>query len=153
MIANKTETQFNFKTFTPNNVAEFPKEQVVDFLFTHLQEYGDAKTAIAKCLDYAMSQDNGKGGAVIVAYHEQEMVGAVVLNNTGMQEYIPEQILVYIAVHGNYRGKGLGKLLMQEAIQNTTGSIALHVEPQNPARYLYEKLGFTNKYLEYRLQR
>ena len=41
---------------------------------------------------------------------------------------------------------------MNEAIKNTKGGIALHVEPNNPARFLYEKLGFTNKYLEMRLQ-
>jgi len=40
---------------------------------------------------------------------------------------------------------------MQHAINNTHGGIALHVEPDNPAKILYEKLGFTNKYLEMRL--
>jgi ribosomal protein S18 acetylase RimI-like enzyme len=34
---------------------------------------------------------------------------------------------------------------------NLRGNIALHVEPDNPAKILYEKLGFTNKYLEMRL--
>ncbi len=33
------------------------------------------------------------------------------------------------------------------------GDIALHVEPDNPARFLYEKYGFTNKYLEMRYKR
>ncbi|MDN3709622.1 hypothetical protein QW060_21910 [Myroides ceti] len=40
--------------------------------------------------------------------------------------------------------------LMQNAIESSEGNIALHVEPDNPARKLYEKLGFTNKYLEMR---
>ena len=50
-----------------------------------------------------------------------------------------------------YRKNGYGKKLMQKAIDSTTGSIALHVEPDNPAFHLYKKLGFTNKYLEMRL--
>jgi ribosomal protein S18 acetylase RimI-like enzyme len=58
--------------------------------------------------------------------------------------------LVYIAVDKQYRGKGIGKQLMQEVMQQTNGGIALHVEPDNPAKFLYEKLGFTNKYLEMR---
>ena len=70
-----------------------------------------------------------------------------------MEGYIPENILVYIAVNKDFRGKGLGKQLMEKAIGFATGSIALHVEPDNPAKKLYEKLGFTNKYLEMRLQR
>ena len=40
---------------------------------------------------------------------------------------------------------------MQKAIEVTNGDIALHCEPDNPAKFLYEKLGFTSKYLEMRL--
>ena len=42
---------------------------------------------------------------------------------------------------------------MQKATELTKGDIALHVEPDNPAKKLYEKLGFTNKYLEMRLSK
>ena len=65
----------------------------------------------------------------------------------------PENILVYIAVHSDQRGKGVGKELMKKAINTAKGDIALHVEPENPAKFLYEKLGFTNKYLEMRLKK
>ena len=68
-----------------------------------------------------------------------------------MKSYIPENILVYIATHSGFRGKGIGKQMMEEAIKLAHGDIALHVEPNNPAKFLYEKLGFTNKYLEMRL--
>jgi ribosomal protein S18 acetylase RimI-like enzyme len=70
-----------------------------------------------------------------------------------MSGYIPENILVYIATHKDFRGKGLGKKLMQEAINFAKGDIALHVEANNPAKYLYEKLGFTAPYLEMRLKK
>jgi ribosomal protein S18 acetylase RimI-like enzyme len=40
---------------------------------------------------------------------------------------------------------------MNKAIELTEGDIALHVEKDNPARFLYEKVGFTNPYLEMRL--
>ena len=92
-----------------------------------------------------------KGGNIIIGLDAGKMVGATILNNTGMGGYIPENILVYIAVDQSQRGKGYGKQLMQHAINNTHGGIALHVEPDNPAKILYEKLGFTNKYLEMRL--
>ena len=67
-----------------------------------------------------------------------------------MEGYIPENILVYIATDKNHRGKGIGSKLMDAAIEHTQGDIALHVEPDNPARKLYERCGFTNKYLEMR---
>jgi ribosomal protein S18 acetylase RimI-like enzyme len=70
-----------------------------------------------------------------------------------MSGYIPENILVYIATHRDKRGQGLGKKLMSKAIEISQGDIALHVEADNPARFLYEKLGFTNPYLEMRLKK
>jgi ribosomal protein S18 acetylase RimI-like enzyme len=70
-----------------------------------------------------------------------------------MSGYIPENILVYIATHKDYRGKGIGSDLMKQAMKVSKGSIALHVEPDNPAVGLYEKVGFENKYLEMRLTR
>jgi ribosomal protein S18 acetylase RimI-like enzyme len=136
-----------------------PDETTVDalvaFLHEHLDRYGDKPEDIRRCLDYALSQQEGKGGAILVAYEVEEdaIVGAVVFNATGMSGYIPENILVYIAVHGEHRGQGLGRALMTRALNAVEGGIALHVEPDNPARFLYEKLGFTSKYLEMRLTR
>ena len=130
------------------------QENVVTFLFKSLEEYGDPKNDINKCVNYAMNKlDNREtGGMALVATLEEKIVGAVILNDTGMGGYIPENILVYIATDPNYRGQGIGKKLMLEAIDSVNGDIALHVEPDNPAKKLYESLGFTNKYLEMRFK-
>ncbi|NDK54380.1 GNAT family N-acetyltransferase [Pontibacter fetidus] len=142
-----------YKIYTPQHNSELDRNQVIDFLYHHLDAYGDKREDIAKCIVYALSLAEGKGGAVLVAKENENIVGALILNNTGMSGYIPENILVYVAVHSSQRGKGVGKKLVKLATETVSGSIALHVEPQNPARHLYEKMGFTNKYLEYRLQR
>ncbi|WP_026705872.1 GNAT family N-acetyltransferase [Flavobacterium soli] len=126
------------------------QEEILDFLFHNLEEYGDPKNDIEEAIKYALSDEPNKGGFVIAAKMDSEIVGAVVVNETGMKKYIPENILVYIATDCNQRGKGIGKQLMIEAMETAMGSIALHVEPDNPAKKLYEKLGFTNKYLEMR---
>lgn len=127
--------------------------QIRDFLFHQLEQYGDEKEDISKCLNYALNKGITPGGFVLVGRVAGEIVGVVVVNRTGMEGYIPENILVYIATHRETRGKGYGKALMQKAIDTAQGDIALHVEPDNPARKLYEKLGFTNKYLEMRLKK
>lgn len=129
----------------------FPQQAIIDFLFTHLEQYGDTKEDISKCIDYVMNPN--KGGNIIIGTDENKIFGITILNNTGMKGYIPENILVYIAVDNSQRGKGYGKKIMEKAIEVTNGSIALHVEPDNPAKKLYEKLGFTNKYLEMRLSK
>lgn len=140
--AFRTESELN---------QHFSKDQVVQFLFTHLDQYGDAKQDIAACMDYVFNPS--RGGVVIVAEDEKRILGVSIINHTGMSGYIPENILVYIAVDGATRGQGIGKKIMQKAISEVEGNIALHVEPDNPAKLLYEKLGFTNKYLEMRLQK
>ena len=129
------------------------KEAVVGFLFKHLEEYGDASEDITKAVDYALKETESDGGFITLLYEEGELLGAVVINCTGMAGYIPENILVYIATHGGHRGKGLGRKLMEAVIDRAEGDIALHVEHNNPAKFLYEKLGFTNPYLEMRLKK
>jgi ribosomal-protein-alanine N-acetyltransferase len=140
-----------FKIITPEQGEDktFTNELIAKFLHTHLEQYGDTIEDILKAIAYTMNP--AKGGKIVLALEEKKIVGACVLNNTGMKDYIPENILVYIAVDKSQRGKGYGKKLMQKVIDVAEGNIALHVEPDNPAKILYEKLGFTNKYLEMRL--
>lgn len=137
--------------FCPYENTLFNNDQIANFLHEHLDRFGDEKEAILKSL--AFVQDKNKGGEIILATNENEIIGAVVLNKTGMSDYIPENILVYIAVDNFYRGKGIGKKLMEHVIEVTEGNIALHCEPDNPAFHLYEKLGFKSKYLEMRLEK
>ena len=126
------------------------KPMVAKFLHEHLGEYGDDLSAIEKAMDYALSDEPGYGGFIVVASIDEEIVGVTVINETGMEEYIPENILVYIATHEGFRGQGIGKKLMQTAIDQSAGGIALHVEPDNPAIHLYRKMGFEKKYVEMR---
>lgn len=129
------------ETYTP--------EIITAFLYTHLEQYGDERKDILKAITHAMNPE--KGGNIIIGLENEKIVGTVVLNNTGMKDFHPENLLVYIAVDNSQRGKGYGKKLMEKAIAVADGNLALHVEPDNPAKALYEKLGFTNKYLEMRL--
>ena len=145
---------FKLETLSAIDSATYlQKNEIADFLFQHLGEYGDPKEDIMKCLDYALDQGMQAGGFVVMAREKGQLLGVLVMNRTGMSGYIPENILVYIAVDAEQRGKGIGGKLMKMAMKMAKGAIALHVEPDNPAKKLYERLGFTNKYLEMRLIR
>lgn len=144
----------NIETFTSKNpVTSKEKEAIVDFLHTHLDPFGNPREDICKAVVYAFKETNSFGGYVLRLTDGKQIIGVVVVNRTGMEGYIPENILVYIAIDKNYRGQGLGTRLMQKALETADGDVALHVEPDNPARKLYEKLGFTNKYLEMRYKK
>jgi ribosomal protein S18 acetylase RimI-like enzyme len=136
-----------------NKPNEQEKQQLIDFLHDQLEQYGDPKNQIERAIDYSLKEFTSFGGFVMLLKQEEELLAAVVINRTGMDGYIPENILVYIAVDRNKRGEGLGRKLMTQAIAHADGDIALHVEANNPAKRLYEKLGFTNPYLEMRLKK
>lgn len=155
-MINKDSLTINYELLTPGvTVGVNQRLLIAGFLHNHLDQFGDAKEDILKAIDYALDDTVRPGGFVLTANDpvKNEIIGAVVVNRTGMEGYIPENILVYIATHKDYRGQGIGKKLMGKAIEVADGSIALHVEPENPALHLYKKLGFTSKYLEMRLHK
>ena len=127
------------------------RNNFIDFLHEHLERFGDTKEAISKSIDYAFSDDKGKGGFLLVAYDDDKLIGELVMIKTGMEGYIPENILVYVAVDSKCRGKGYGREICNKAIGIAEGNVALHVEYGNPAKRLYERIGFTTKYAEMRL--
>ncbi len=139
---------------TKNRLSETEKREVIDFLYENLGQYGDPKADILKAIDYSQQEYESFGGFTMLLQDDAEIRGVVVINRTGMSGYIPENILVYIATDKNHRGEGLGKKLLQHAIDYAEGNIALHVDADNRnARMLYEKFGFQTPYLEMRLKR
>lgn len=145
----------NFKLLSPATGPDLQhtNEMIRDFLHEHLGKYGDSKGAIEKCLNYALGISDPRGGNILLALNDDEIAGIVVTNQTGMKGYIPENVLVYIAVNSAFRGQGIGGKLLQHIKKVTKGDIALHVEPDNPAVRLYERVGFENPYLEMRWKR
>lgn len=141
-----------FKIITGNEeLSGDQKRDIIDFLFKNLEQYSDSKENIGKALEHIFSETSPEGGFILLSHQYLDISGVVVVNRTGMEGYIPENILVYIAVRKDLRGKGVGRALLQQAVDIAKGDIALHVEPDNPAKYLYESMGFENKYLEMRL--
>lgn len=128
------------------------REEFIDFLFMHLDQFGDPKKDINKCLNYAFSTEKSEGGFALAAFHENKLVGGLIMNKTGMGDYIPDWVLVYVAVDSSCRGKGFGRQIVEEAFKYCDGNVKLHVEYDNPAKRLYERIGFTSKYAEMRYE-
>lgn len=132
---------------------ELTKKDFIDFLFNNLDRFGDPKDQIEMSIDYAFSKAEGKGGFLLAGFWENNLVSGLIMNKTGMSGYIPDNILVYVAVDANYRGKGIGAKTIQKSFELAEGDIKLHVEYDNPAKRLYERLGMTSKYAEMRLKK
>jgi ribosomal protein S18 acetylase RimI-like enzyme len=72
--------------------------------------------------------------------------------NTHMTGFIPPNLVLYVAVSPHRRGEGIGTALLSRSIDRCDGAVKLHVEYDNPAKRLYEKLGFKSRYAEMRLE-
>lgn len=124
--------------------------KLTDFLHIHMKPYEDKWEDVQRGLGYALSARPSEGGFILLAARKEELMGATVFLKTGMKGYVPENLLLFICVRPDLRGAGIGEALIRRALAKCQGSVKLHVEPDNPALRLYERVGFTNKYLEMR---
>jgi [ribosomal protein S18]-alanine N-acetyltransferase len=125
-------------------------DELAQFLHASLIPFEDPVEIIRKGLNYAFSNKDGEGGFVLLAREADSTVGALVMLDTGMSGYVPPNLLLYIAVKPDMRGKGIGGNLIRAAFERADGDVKLHVEHENPARRLYERMGFESKYAEMR---
>jgi ribosomal-protein-alanine N-acetyltransferase len=112
--------------------------------------FEDSIADIVRGIEYALDNSGNRGGFVLLAREDKNTVGALVMLRTNMGGYIPENLLLFVAVHESRRGKGLGTQLIKKAFDLCTGDVKLHVEYDNPAKKLYERIGFVSKYAEMR---
>jgi GNAT superfamily N-acetyltransferase len=129
------------------------RDKLALFLHESLKPYEDSVADIDSALGYVFGEDGGRGGFILLGEMAEKPVGALVMLHTGMKGYIPEDILLFIAVDPSVRGKGVGRKIIEKALDLCPGDVKLHVEYQNPAKRLYERIGFTTKYAEMRYHR
>lgn len=78
----------------------------------------------------------------LVIEHEGRSIGRLYIDRG------PKDIeIVDIALLPQYRGRGLGRILLEEILaegQQTGKAVTIYVEHNNPARHLYDRLGFVH---------
>ena len=121
---------------------------ITNFLHQQLKEPKDRKSAIRKALLYAAKEIPSLGGYTFIMQEQDNIVGALVINKTGMSEYQSENLLVYIAVHENFRNKGIATKLLNAAISYCNGNITLAIQKNHDAIALFEKNGFTSNKIQ-----
>jgi len=130
--------------------AYLDRQKLARFLHNSLKPFEDSVADIVSGIDYALSSEPGRGGFILIAESAGQLAGALVMLRTGMKGYVPENLLLFVAVAPTMRRKGIGVRLVRKAVQVSDGDVKLHVEHANPAKRLYYRLGFTSKYTEMR---
>jgi GNAT superfamily N-acetyltransferase len=127
-------------------------EALTTFFHETMKPYHDQLGDVERGLRFALDPERPGGGFAGLARLAGALVGGVVFLRTGMRGYVPENMLLFAAVDPELRGRGLGRALIERALARCKGAVKLHVEYDNPARRLYERIGFESKYAEMRYQ-
>jgi DNA-binding MarR family transcriptional regulator/GNAT superfamily N-acetyltransferase len=125
-------------------------QRLTNFLHESLKPYEDTPADIEQGIRDAFTATGREGGFVLIAEFKDHIAGALVMQKTGMRGYVPENMLLFVAVSPEERGKGMGRKIVEYALNKVEGEVKLHVEYDNPARRLYERIGFSSKYAEMR---
>lgn len=136
-----------------NRPSEIEKYKIVDFLSEHLDGLESNKENIRGAIEYSTKEKLSFGGLVIVKKVHDEIVGVSIVNQTGMQGYMAENVLVYIAVSKKFRNKGIAKMMVEQVLRHAKGDVALHLKGDSSLAPLCEKFGFKNSIVEMRLVR
>ena len=132
---------------------ETNRKDFVDFMFKYIEDCGDSRELIDKSVNYALSESKTMGGMVLIALENNKLVGGSIVLNTGMSDYIPENLLVYGAVHKDYRKRGVIRKLLEKHFELSPGDFKMHVDFDNPSIDYFENLGFEKKYFDLRYKR
>jgi GNAT superfamily N-acetyltransferase len=127
--------------------------RITKFLHQNLEDCKDDENAIRQSLLYAAKEVPGLGGYTFISKAKGIIVGAIVVNKTGMKGYQPENLLVYLAVHKEYRNKGIGTKLLNEAINYCNGNFSLQIHKESSAIAIFEKNGFTSEKIQMTLNK
>ncbi len=135
----------------PTEIPDFTDQDcIAGFFHSQMRPWNDTLADIQRGLDYAFSEAEGMGGFLVLAEQERALLGALLMLNTGMGGYVPAHLLLFVAVTPEQRGKRIGRALIERALSLVDGPVKLHVEYDNPAKRLYERMGFESKYAEMR---
>ena len=131
----------------------FDFDALAQFLHESLHPYEDSIEDIRRALAFVFAEPQHPRGFFVLATLPdiQEIVGAAVVHFTPWSGYVPGNLLLYLAVDPSHRNRGIGRALLESVINACEGEIKLHVEHDNPAKRLYERVGFSSKYAEMRL--
>jgi ribosomal protein S18 acetylase RimI-like enzyme len=153
--ANSSKTEMpNPKVHVLRDFDDFPSwlspRELAGFLHESLKPFEDSLPDVRQGITDALSPETGEPGFILVSERAERPVGALVMLRTGMTGYVPENLLLWVAVAPSARGQGVGSRLIKKSFELADGDVKLHVEYDNPAKRLYERLGMNNKYAEMR---
>ena len=128
-----------------------PHEKVKVVHFLCGQRSDATRQHALEAVEYALKLKPSFGGFVLAAKKDGQLAGVIVANRTGMEGSNPKNLFVFVVLDKLLeQDEAQARCMLQRALQHADGDVAMHIEPDNPALQLYQKLGFQAQYLELR---
>ncbi len=136
-----------------DNPSYILKERMTRFILDNTSEHDLTYEAVWRSVEYSLSMSKNQGGFILVGREDGDMTSVLVMNRTRMEDYMPENILIHLAIGPHVEKSETGLKLLQKAIEITHGDLAVRLNKDHPDLSLYEVMGFRERYIEYQLQR
>ena len=140
-------TLYNAYTKVPS----LNKRSIINFVQTNSSHTDLSAEMISEAIDYAVKEIPSFGGFILTAKKENRMVGAIVVNKTGLNGGNPKHSIVYLALDKKHRQHDISAELIRRAIKLAGGDISLRVEHNSDSIDHFKTLGFQTKYVEMRM--
>jgi len=138
-----------YNAFT--KVPLYERTSLINFLKDNSENKEVSVQMVKEAVDYAIKEIPSFGGFILTAKEEGKMVGAIVVNKTGLNGGNPKHRVIYLAIHPDFHQNGIGSELIKKAVHFAKGDISLRVNYGSDTVELYKLLGFQPKYVEMRL--
>ncbi len=139
-----------YTPFTGLSILE--KSKIINFLESNAENGHFSKCEITEAVECAMKERPSLGGFIITIKNDKELLGALVVNSTGMENLNPKHRLSLFAIARSHRHNGIARSLLDGAVQQAGNDLAIQLEPGNGEVAFFKKLGFKEKYVEMRLE-
>lgn len=135
------------------NVSTLLMNKLITFIHKHQVGSGDDIHTVFKSVDYALSPYKYQGGFVLMAEKNMQLLGAIVVNRTNMEGYVPGNLLTHLAINPLNTIRDVDKKLIKKAVELCISDLAFHVSIDSPLVHLFEEVGFQKNYFEMRLKK
>lgn len=127
--------------------------RITNFIHQHLEDEADEVSTIRKSLLFAAKEIPSLGGYAFVMEEKDTIIGAIIINKTGMSNYHSENLVVYLVVHKDFRNQGIATKLLTKAKEYCIGNLAINLPKETTALPFFEKCGFTSEKVQMTLNK
>ncbi len=117
------------------------KATLINFICNYQEDTSLDKSTITHLVDSALKEVSSFGGFVVTEEEKEEILGVMIVNNTGMEGYMPNNLIVLGAFLPSSGKEGSKKRILQKIMHLTRGEAALLVNASNQIENSMRNLG------------